>query len=66
MAANPLEAEWREGRDDDLVLAVALGCWHAGRMPAAVRWASCATTRPRNPLYPDRLFPDPGRRPPWW
>jgi hypothetical protein len=66
LAANPLEAEWREGQDDDLVLAVALGCWQAGRMPAAVRWVSCAATRPRNPLYPERLFPDPDRRPPWW
>ena len=66
LAANPLEAEWREGQDDDLVLAVALGCWQAGRMPAAVRWVSCAATRPRNPLYPDRLFPDAGGRPPWW
>ena len=24
-------AEWRVGRHDDLVFAVALGCWHAGR-----------------------------------
>jgi hypothetical protein len=34
LAVDPAQAEWREGRDDDLVLAVALGCWHAARLPS--------------------------------
>jgi hypothetical protein len=33
-AANETFAAWREGAHDDLVLAVALACWHADRAPA--------------------------------
>jgi hypothetical protein len=31
IAAEDLVLSWREGEHDDLVLAVALACWHAGR-----------------------------------
>ena len=67
LAANPLAAEWREGRDDDLVLAVALGCWHAGRLSWPYPdWGPEVIWTRRGPLYPDRLFPEADRRPPWW
>ena len=33
LVADPQQAEWREGQDDDLVLAVALACWHVSRTP---------------------------------
>lgn len=32
--ADSSHADWREGQDDDLVLAVALACWQAGRLPS--------------------------------
>jgi hypothetical protein len=63
LSANPLEAEWREGQDDDLVLAVALGCWHAGRLTITVGPACAVTGGRLGPLYPSRFFPEPRRRP---
>ena len=36
LVADPQQAEWREGQDDDLVLAVALACWQAARSAPCV------------------------------
>lgn len=65
-AADPAAADWRDGRDDDLVLAVALGCWQAGRLPAPLRGTGLAATAGRGPAYPARFFPDVGRKPWGW
>lgn len=66
LAADPLQAEWREGKDDDLVLAVAVAGWHAGRLPrpyldygAEIIWAR------GRPPYPGGVFPGRYVRP-WW
>lgn len=66
LAADPLQAEWREGKDDDLVLAVAVAGWHAGRLPrpyldygAEIIWAR------GRPPYPGGVFPGRYARP-WW
>lgn len=65
LAANPLEAEWREGTDDDLVLAVALGCWQAGRLSRPFAdWGPEVIGGRRSPLYP--MLPNPYTRPGWW
>ena len=33
LGADPQQVEWREGQDDDLVLAVALACWQVSQTP---------------------------------
>lgn len=38
-AGNDVYGEWREGKHDDLVLAVALGCWAAMHRSINARWA---------------------------
>ena len=50
LSNDPLQAEWREGKDDDLVLAVALGCWQAGRMRTEPELPPLVIPR-NNPLY---------------
>jgi hypothetical protein len=65
LAADPTQAEWREGRDDDLVLAVALGCWWAARLSGPL-WGPSTTIIPRYSGYPAAFCPDLNRRPPWW
>jgi hypothetical protein len=67
LAADPLQAEWREGQDDDLVLAVALAGWKAGRMgPAVLDMApACAVTGWRQ-RYPGRGPLSATFTRPWW
>jgi hypothetical protein len=67
LAANPLEAEWREGQDDDLVLAVALACWKAGRMgpPILDMGPACVVVGLRRG-YLGRTLPEMHGRPFWW
>jgi hypothetical protein len=57
-----LQAEWREGKDDDLVLAVAVGCWQAARLPLTLWAPPCAVTARRDPLVGPLYVPGEGRR----
>jgi hypothetical protein len=67
LAADPLEAEWREGQDDDLVLAVALACWKAGRMgPPILDWEPACVAVGGRRGYLGRTLPDSHGRPFWW
>jgi hypothetical protein len=65
LAADPTQAEWREGRDDDLVLAVALGGWWAVGMSDPVRGPSIELI-PRYSGYPREFCPVLETRPWWW
>jgi hypothetical protein len=67
LAADPLQAEWRAGADDDLVLAVALACWEAGRLPGPWpdRGPEVIGGR-RSPLGSGGPFPYPFARPWRW
>src|SRR5947209_5874586 len=67
LAANPLEAEWREGRDDDLVLAVALACWKAGRLGSPyISGVPVVVGGRRGPFSPHGADLGRGGRLPWW
>jgi hypothetical protein len=47
-------AEWRVNRNDDLVFAVALACWHADQYPPRKPLPPRPPPEPRDPL--ERLF----------
>jgi hypothetical protein len=49
LAANETFGAWREGDHDDLVLAVALTCWHAGRRTPPTTWSAWTSARARTP-----------------
>jgi hypothetical protein len=56
--ADTLDTEWRVGRNDDLVFAVALVCWHADQYPPRKPLPPSPPRQPRNPI--ERLM---SRRP---
>ncbi|HVK13905.1 MAG TPA: hypothetical protein VM597_34500 [Gemmataceae bacterium] len=60
--ADPAAVDWREGRDDDLVLAVALAVWQAGRLERGDPGVPFVTAVRRDPLAG---FHRPGRARPW-
>ncbi|HVK14892.1 MAG TPA: hypothetical protein VM597_39505 [Gemmataceae bacterium] len=60
--ADPAAVDWREGRDDDLVLAVALAVWQAGRLDRGDPGGPFVTGRRHDPLGRLHL---PGRARPW-
>ena len=51
LATDPMQAEWREGQDDDLVLAVALAGWEAARMDAGPVLPPMAVAMRHNPMH---------------
>jgi hypothetical protein len=66
LTTDPTQPDWREGQDDDLVLAVALACWKAGRLPAGVFDFGPPVEMIRlGPYHPRGQFPDAGRRRLW-
>ena len=64
LAADPLTADWRERPHDDLVLAVALACWWAGRS-APLGPGAIAFGGPSLAEQMARLFPAPPEPPGW-
>jgi hypothetical protein len=66
LTANPLDPEWREGQDDDLVLAVAMACWKAAEMsrPFVDREPPVAKSHDYEHYF-RAVFPNQSTRPPW-
>jgi hypothetical protein len=66
LATDPTQADWRESAQDDLVFAVALACWKAGRLPAALgEYGSAVEVTRLGPYEPRSPFPVVGGRRRW-